>query len=254
MGICKFNAKIFTDEDLELLLARAMAICLNTNDPSDMENCIRLFDAIMTFARLPLAALRPCVEVLCTIHRMIQPLKEQTWTSLSNLFKSHAGGAAVLSLLHTLLQGPVHADRKPINVYKGTIQVLRLVLFDDGRSGLPKVPMPMLCPALKASIKEPDSDQEQLVIRLIDSVLAHTNLRDFLLTETDVGDLVDIINICAERDDDRHGSATSGTKNSSGTTKTGIDEKEMPPNNPGSPSNGRLCAAFVLCLSNDTRG
>jgi hypothetical protein len=253
LDVCKFNAKIFTDEDLELLLARAMAICLNTNDPSDMENCIKLFDAVMTFARLPLAALRPCVEVLCTIHRMIQPLKEQTWTSLSNLFKSHAGSAAVLSLLHTLLLGPMHADRKPINVYKGIIQVLRLVLFDDGRSGLPKVPMSMLCPALKASIKEPDPDQEQLVIRLIDSVLAQTNLRDILFSETDVGDLVEIINICAERDDSRYCAAVSGTKVSSTTTKTSIDEKETLLSNPGSPNNGKLYTAFVPCLSNFVR-
>lgn len=50
VDICKFNAKILTDEDLELLLDRAMAICLNTRDATDMEHCMRLFDTILTYA------------------------------------------------------------------------------------------------------------------------------------------------------------------------------------------------------------
>jgi hypothetical protein len=233
VDVCKFNAKIFTDDDLELLLARAMAICLNTNDTSDMENCINVFDAVMTYVRLPMGALRPCVEVLCTIHRMIHSLRERTWASLTILFKSHAGGAAVLSLLHTLLHGPMHADRKPINVYKGTIQILQLVLLDDGRNGLPKVPMSLLCPAIKASIKEPLEELEQIVIRLVDDVLSQTNLRDTLLSETDVGDLVDIIHICAARDDDRQRLIDAGI------TKTKANDRDTSSNNNGLQSNGR---------------
>jgi uncharacterized protein (UPF0147 family) len=235
VDVCKFNARIFTDEDLELLLARAMAICLNTKDTSDMENCIRVFDTVITYVRLPMGALRPCVEVLCTIHRMIHSLRDKTWASLSILFKSHAGGAAVLSLLHTLLHGPVHVDRKPINVYKGTIQILQMVLSDDGRSGLPKVPMSLLCPAIKASIKEPLEELEQIVIRLVDDVLTHANLRDALFSETDVGDLVDIINTCAERDDDRQRAINAGT------TKTKVDDRETSSNKNGLQSNGRKC-------------
>lgn len=242
VDICKFNAKIFTDNDLELLLGRAMTICLNTNDPNDMENCIKLFDTIMTYVHLPIGALRPCVEVLCTIYRMVRPLQEQTWTLLSNLFKSHVGRAAVLSLLHTLLYGPMHTDRKPNNVYRGTIQVLRLVLFDDGRNGLPQVPMSMLCPALKASIKEHHQDQEQLVIQLIDAVLADAKLRDILLRETDVGELIDIISTCAERDDARHhATATS-------TAKSSVDGREALTHSHGPLNNGRFLHCFSLAI------
>jgi hypothetical protein len=226
VDICKFNAKILTDEDLELLLGRAMAICLNTREACDMDNCIKLFDTVMTYVHVPSKALRPCVEVLCTIHRMVQPLREQTWVSLTNLFKSHTGGAAVLSLLHTLLHGPVHTDRKPNNFYRGTIQVLQLLLTDDGRSGLPKVPMSLLCPALKASINDPDPDQEQLVLRLVDTVLAQANLRDLLLSETDVGDLIDIISTCAERDDNSHRTGASKTTKAAANSKPDINEKD----------------------------
>jgi hypothetical protein len=247
VDICKFNAKILTNEDLELLLGRAMAICLNTREASDMENCIKLFDAVMTYVHVPPRALRSCVEVLCTIHRMVQPLRDQTWVSLTNLFKSHTGGAAVLSLLHTLLHGPVHTDRKPNNFYRGTIQVLQLLLTDDGRSGLPKVPMSLLCPALNASINEPDQDQEQLVLKLIDTVLAQANLRDLLLSETDVGDLIDIITTCAERDDASHRTVTTKTTKVAANTRSDAAEKDVREN--GSIDDGKcfhfICASYL---------
>jgi hypothetical protein len=227
VDICKFNAKILTNEDVELLLGRAMTICLNTREACDMDNCIKLFDTVMTYVHVPAKILRPCVEVLCTIHRMVQPLREQTWVALTNLFKSHIGGAAVLSLLHTLLHGPVNTDRKPNNFYRGTIQVLQLLLTDDGRSGLPKVPMSLLCPALKVSINEPDTDQEQLVLRLIDTVLAQANLRDLLLSETDIGDLIDIIGICAERDDRSHREGSTKISKSAASIKSQPDEKDV---------------------------
>jgi hypothetical protein len=226
VDICKFNAKILTNEDLELLLGQAMTICLNTREACDMENCIKLFDTVMTYVHVPAKILRPCVEVLCTIHRMVLPLREQTWVALTNLFKSHIGGAAVLSLLHTLLHGPVNTDRKPNNFYRGTIQVLQLLLTDDGRSGLPKVPMSLLCPALKASINEPDTDQEQQVLRLIDTVLAQANLRALLLSETDIGDLIDIIGTCAGRDDRSHREGSTKITKGTASIKSQPDEKD----------------------------
>ncbi|KAH8726029.1 tuberin [Phaeosphaeriaceae sp. PMI808] len=230
VDICKFNAKILTDQDLELILARAMDICLDTVHTRDMENCIKLFDTIMTYVHVPAKVLRPCVEVLCTIHRVVESLKEETWSSLTNLFKSHVGGAAILSLLHTLLDGPVRTDRKPYNFYRGTVQVLELLLLDHGRSGLPKVPLPMLCPALKASIKEPHQTQEELVIKLIDTVLAQEELRDMLLFETDIGDLIDIIGTCVERDDDRHRARATGKS-------TNVDSTHVPSPDNGSTNN-----------------
>jgi hypothetical protein len=243
VDICKFNAKILTDEDLELLLGRAMTICLSTSETSDMDNCIKLFDTIMTYVHVPLRVLRPCIEVLCTIHKMVKLLREQAWTSLSNLFKSHTGSAAVLSLLHTLLYGPTQAGK---NVYKGTVEVLQLLLLDDGRSGLPKVPMSLLCPALKASIQKPEEEHEHFVLRLLDAVLSQSNLRDVLLAETDVGELIDIINTCAERDDDRHRDTAASATNLPDMAKSGNHEKEKSRDD-SLTSNGR-CYREILSL------
>tara|TARA_R110002003_G_scaffold141_40_gene13199 strand:+ start:5922 stop:9419 length:3498 start_codon:yes stop_codon:yes gene_type:complete len=240
IDICKFNAKILSDKDLELLLDRAMVICLRTTQASDMGNCIKLFDTVLTYVHIPAQALRPCVEVLCTIHKLVRPLREPTWNSLSNLFKSHVGGAAVLSLLHTLLYGPTRQDqdKNPHKFYKGTLQVLRLLLLDEGRSGFPPVPVALLCPALKASITVPDPSQEELVIRLIDTVLAQDNLRDHLLGEIDVSELIAIVNTCVERDDDRHRANGVGE-----TLPTNAESRERPHHENGTQNDDELSQA-----------
>jgi hypothetical protein len=227
VDICKFNAKILTDEDIELLLGRAMDICLKTSSAIDMQNCIKLFDTIMTYAHVPLPAIRPCVEVLCAIYSRVPSIGEQAWTSLSNLFKSHTGSAAVQSLLHTLVLGPAHVGKGLHVFYKGIIQVLQRLLTDDDRSGLPKVPMSLLCPSLKASIKLPDPDQEQLVLKLVDAVLAQPNIRSLLLGETDLSDFMDIIIVCAERDDDRHLSTATKAPRTHTNPKIDAGAKEI---------------------------
>ena len=244
--ICKFNAKIFTDDDLDLLLRRAVAICQNTTQESDMSNCIKLFDTIITYVHVPMQSLRSCLEVLCAIHKQISNLQQQTWNTLCNLFKSHVGQAAISSLLHALLDGPVEQNMddpsrksRQFSLYRGTIQVLQLLLFEDGRNELPKVPMSLLFPALKASIKEPHHTQEDIVISLIDTVLAQESMRDLLLAETDLSDLLDIIRICAERDDNRLRAKRSGTTDGSTGMKKEAVEKPHFAGNSSSSNKGR---------------
>lgn len=200
--VCKFNARILTDRDLEQILERAMHICQSTTQETDMENCIKLFDTIITYVHVPIKALRPSLEVLCAIHRQIAGLQEQTWNTLSNLFKSHIGQAAIMSLLHTLQIGPLVKNRQS-SLYRGTIQILQMLILEHGQNELPKVPMSLIFSALKSSIKEPHATQEHFVMELIDAILAQETMRDALLAEADLTDMLDIIRVCAERDDDR---------------------------------------------------
>ncbi|KAF2471250.1 uncharacterized protein BDR25DRAFT_260641 [Lindgomyces ingoldianus] len=202
IDISRFNSKIFSEDDLELLLNKVMGICQETTQPSDIECAIKLFDTIITYVHVPKNALKACLEVLCAIHRQLADLQEQTWNTLSNLFKSHIGQAAVSSLLKTLLDGPIRKSRQ-YSVYRGVIQVLQLLLLEDGRNGLPIVPISLLFPALKSSIKTEHKTQESFVMGLIAAILAEEKLRDLLLSEADWSDLIYIIRTCAEREDDR---------------------------------------------------
>lgn len=207
--VCKFNARILTDSDLEQILDRVMHICQNTTQESDMENCIKLFDTIITFVHVPINVIKSSLEVLCAIHRQIGSLEERTWNTLSNLFRSHIGQAAIMSLLHTLKDGPSIKNRHS-SLYRGTMQVLQKLVIEDGQSDLPKVPMSLIFPALKASIKEPHATQEAFVIDLIDSILSQDTMRDALLAEADLSDMLEVIRICTERDDDRSRARATG--------------------------------------------
>ncbi|KAJ4348015.1 Tuberous sclerosis 2-like protein [Didymosphaeria variabile] len=202
IDICKFNSKVFSDDDLEHLLNKVVSICQETSRLPDIENAIRLFDTVITYVHIPSRSLRPLLEVLCAVHRQLDDLHKQTWNTLSNLFKSHVGQVAVNALLRTLNDGPVRKNRDS-SAYRGTIQVLQQLLLENGRNGLPIVPMSLLFPALKASMQNPHKSQEEYVLDLIDAVLSDTSLKDLLLSEVDWTELLDIILTCAERGDQR---------------------------------------------------
>ncbi|KAF2826546.1 hypothetical protein CC86DRAFT_446228 [Ophiobolus disseminans] len=234
IDICKFNAKTLTDDDLELLLGRAVTICQETRNISDVEHCIKLFDTAITYVHVPQHAIRPCVEVLCTVHGLISAtdaVRSQAWATLRNMFHSHVGGVAVVALLQTLLQGPLHVTARPHNILRGTYKVLQVLLLDDGHSGLPSVPISLLCPAVKASIKASYPAQDDLVTGLLDTVLSQQSLRDRLLGETDIDDLLDIICTCAGRNDDRRASIKVSGNALSNAVKI-LDDKSVSTQNP----------------------
>lgn len=202
IDICKFNSKVFGDDDLEHLLAKIVTICQETFRLPDIENSVKLFDTIITYVHVPTSSLRPCLEVLCAVHLQLENLRSQTWNTLSNLFKSHVGQIAINALLRTLNDGPVRKGRDS-SAYRGTIQVLQQLLLENGRNGLPIVPMSLLFPALKASIQNPHKTQEEYVMDLVDAILSDLSLKELLLSEVDWTELLDIIFTCAERGDER---------------------------------------------------
>ncbi|KAH6846509.1 hypothetical protein AA0119_g1710 [Alternaria tenuissima] len=244
--ICKFNAKVFTDDDLDLLIRRTVAICRATTHRPDVECGVKLFDTIVTYVHIPRRSLRMCLEVLCEIHKRITELQDQAWNTLSNLFKSHVGQAAISELLHMLLDGPSRETlendglkRKLESMYRGTTLVLRLLLLEDGRNELPKVPLSLLFPALNASIKIPGTDQEQIVVSLIDAVLAQEGMRELLLAESDLGDMLQVLRVCAERDDERIRTKTTRLADHGSDTKKDVIERQMSPHGDSSSNASR---------------
>lgn len=115
-----------------------------------------------------------------------------------------------MSLLHTLKDGP-SSKNKQRSLYRGTMQILKKLVMEDGHADLPKVPMSLIFPALKASIREPHATQEDFVINLIQSILSQDTMRDAILAEADLSDMLEIIRICAERDDDRERAKVAGS-------------------------------------------
>ena len=233
VDVCKFNSKVFSDDDLEHLLAKIVTICQETFRLPDIENSIKLFDTIITYVHIPTRSLRPCLEVLCAVHLQLDNLRPQTWNTLSNLFKSHVGQVAINALLRTLNDGPVRKGRDS-SAYRGTIQVLQQLLLENGRNGLPIVPMSLLFPALRASIQSPHKTQEEYVLDLIDAVLADESLKDLLLSGVDWTELLDTISTCAERGDERSRAQAQKTLEEETTSRNGSISRKPMSNGAGS--------------------
>lgn len=233
VDVCKFNSKVFSDDDLEHLLAKIVTICQGTFRLPDIENSIKLFDTVITYVHVPTRSLRPCLEVLCAVHLQLDNLRPQTWNTLSNLFKSHVGQIAINALLRTLNDGPVRKGRDS-SAYRGTIQVLQQLLLENGRNGLPIVPMSLLFPALNASIQNPHKTQEEYVLDLIDAVLSDGSLKDLLLSEVDWTQLLDTISTCAERGDERSRAQAQKTMEEETTSRNGSISRKPMSNGAGS--------------------
>ena len=216
--LSRFNSKIFSDDDLEQLLTKTMTICQETKQQSDIRHAIKLFDAIITYVHVPTQVLKPSLEVLCIIHRQLEDLQEQSWNTLSNLFKSYVGQTAVSSLLHTLLDGP-HRKSRQYPVYRGVIQVLQRLLLEDGLNGLPTVPVSLLVPALKSSIEQEHVSQEECVLDLIRTLLSDGKLRELLRSEADWNDLIHIIDKCIGRNEARKARSVASTATKGPTSK-----------------------------------
>jgi hypothetical protein len=236
IDLCKFNAKIFTDEDLDMLLRQAMAICQGTTKETDIQNAIRLFDTVITYVHIPTNALKPCLEVLCAVHRQLNGLQEQTWNTLSNLFRSHIGQAAVSALLQTLIRGP---ERKShwYSLHRGAIEIIQKLLLEDGESGLPRVPMSLFLPALKATIGTPFEKQDKFVLRFIATILSEEKVRAMLLEEADWTDLIEVIQTCVGRVDDQE--SPKAVKQTAGKAIPAGDMAVLPADSVASP-NGEL--------------
>jgi hypothetical protein len=99
--------------------------------------------------------------------------------------------------------------------------------------------MSLLFPALKASIKAPGTDQEQIIISLIDAVLAQQGMRDLLLAESDLGDMLQVIRLCAERDDERIRAKTTRLADQASDAKKDTLERQTSPHGDSSANAGR---------------
>ncbi|KAF2204357.1 hypothetical protein GQ43DRAFT_438010 [Delitschia confertaspora ATCC 74209] len=227
VDVIRFNAKVFDERHLELLLEKIMDICQKTPRKADIRNSIKMFDALITYTHIPKASLRPFVEVLCTIYRQIDKVRSATWNTLANLFRSHAGQAAVTALLDILVTGATHINRG-YNIFRGAIEVLQLLLVEDGQDGLPKVSISLLLPALKASLKSENRLQETLVLRLIAAMFADERLKSLLLDE-DWADLIYIIRTCAERSESSVTSSAAEPGSSNGTATAALSPGEQEP-------------------------
>ncbi|KAI1391112.1 uncharacterized protein F4822DRAFT_173851 [Hypoxylon trugodes] len=200
--VIKFNFNVADDAAAEVLIDRLLDICMNTSVEEDLQACIGVLDAIVTFGAIPGDKLKSCVHVLCSIHCLVPSLQKDAWHTIGILCRSHNGHTTVRLLLDVLTSIPENADKKKevVREVRGALSVLTKLVSKSSEKGYPTVPYALLVDGLSAVVKATTAWKIHLdIIRLTNSLLCDSRGKiNTMLVDEDWTPVFDVVVTCAE--------------------------------------------------------
>ncbi|KAI0012781.1 hypothetical protein F4779DRAFT_614225 [Xylariaceae sp. FL0662B] len=198
--IIKFNFIVADDRAAEELIDVLLDICMNTSVEEDLQACIGVMDAIVTFGIIPGDKLKTCVQVLSSIHCLVPNLQKDAWHTLAMLCRSHNGQATVRLLLEVLKNHPTDADKKKevVREVRGALSVLTKLVLKSSEKGYPTVPYALLVDGLSTVAHATTAWKIHLdILRLANSLFcdAQGNVNSIAADE-DWMPILDIVVIC----------------------------------------------------------
>ncbi|SPN99003.1 related to tuberin [Cephalotrichum gorgonifer] len=159
IDIIKFSSNVADEQSLGGLIDGLLSICTTTKVQDDLRSCIAVLNAIVTFASIPTAKFKSCVQVLSWIYCLVSALQKDAWNTLSILCRSHNGQSTVRVLLDILRNGPPEGTSETdLNRdIRGAVSVLRKLLGKTAEKGYPSVPFALLVDGLAATVKRTKS-------------------------------------------------------------------------------------------------
>lgn len=199
--VIKFNFNVADDDAAQVLIDVLLDICMNTSVEEDLQACIGVMDAIVTFGAIPGDKLKSCVHVLCSIHCLVPNLQKDAWHTIGMLCRSHNGQATVRLLLDVLASLPANADKKKevVREVRGALSVLTKLVSKSSEKGYPAVPYALLVDGLSTVVKATSAWKIHLdILRLTNSLFCDSqgNINNMLADE-DWTPIFDIAVICA---------------------------------------------------------
>ncbi|KAI1814778.1 hypothetical protein GGS20DRAFT_383529 [Poronia punctata] len=199
--VIKFNSVVADDGTAEDLVDTLLRVCLYTNIADDMRACIGILDAIITFGVLPGSKLKKCVQVLSSIHCMVQEVQKEAWHTISILCRSHNGQATVRVLLRILSSATEDRLKKKEDVrnIRGALSVLAKLVSKSSEKGYPKVPYALLTSGLSRVVATTSTWKIYLdMIRLAIALFHHARGGiNSLLVDEDWTSIFDIVSACS---------------------------------------------------------
>lgn len=171
--VIKFNFKIADDGAIGLLLDELCSICTNTTTEGDIRACIGVIDTVVTFGTIPEDRLKPCIDVLSSIHSMVRALEKDAWHTISNICKSHHGQSTVRICLDTLrgYQTVMEQGNQTMRVVRGALSVLQKLLAKNTEKNYPSVPLTLLADGLANVATTKSRKVARDILKLINSLL-----------------------------------------------------------------------------------
>ena len=197
VDVTKFNATAIQEDDLASMLDGIISICKKTTAESDIDSATRVINALLTYTTVPSDSVRPCLELLCDVHRQLTNIQKQAWEALANIFRSHLGQMAVLELIDILRAAP-EASPPRSNVVRGAFHVLSRLAKENGREGLPRVSLSLLLQATAPALTTADLKLEGDFLFFLKDLIAGEDLPDVLAELGDWTDLADALVRCAD--------------------------------------------------------
>ncbi|KAL7625492.1 Tuberous sclerosis 2-like protein [Parahypoxylon ruwenzoriense] len=199
--VIKFNFNVADDDAAEVLIDVLLDICMNTSVEEDLQACIGVMDAIVTFGIIPGDKLKSCVHVLCSIHCLVPSLQKDAWHTISMLCRSHDGQATVRLLLDVLASLPANADKRKeiVREVRGALSVLTKLVSKSSEKGYPTVPYALLVDGLSTVVKATSAWKIHLdILRLTNSLFCDSlgNINNMLADE-DWTPIFDVAAVCA---------------------------------------------------------
>ncbi|KAI8965619.1 hypothetical protein F5Y11DRAFT_275260 [Daldinia sp. FL1419] len=199
--VIKFNFNVADDDAAEVLIDKLLDICMNTSVEEDLQACIGVMDAIVTFGAIPADKLKSCVHVLCSIHCLVPSLQKDAWHTMSMLCRSHNGHTTVRLLLDVLASLPENADKKKeiVREVRGALSVLTKLVSKSSERGYPAVPYALLVDGLSTVVHATSAWKIHLdILRLANSLFCDSqgNINNMLADE-DWTPVFDVAVTCA---------------------------------------------------------
>ncbi|OTA92294.1 hypothetical protein M434DRAFT_12486 [Hypoxylon sp. CO27-5] len=199
--VIKFNFNVADDDAAELLIDKLLDICMNTSVEEDLQACIGVMDAIVTFGVIPGDKLKSCVHVLCSIHCLVPSLQKDAWHTISILCRSHNGHTTVRLLLDVLASLPANADKRKevVREVRGALSVLTKLVSKSSEKGYPTVPYALLVDGLSTVVKGTSAWKIHLdILRLTNALFCDSqgNINNMLADE-DWTPVFDVAATCA---------------------------------------------------------
>ncbi|KAI1776157.1 hypothetical protein F4818DRAFT_457660 [Hypoxylon cercidicola] len=200
--VIKFNFNVANDDAVEVLIDVLLEICMNTSVEEDLQACISVMDAIVTFGAIPGHKLKSCVQVLCSIHCLVPNLQKDAWHTIGMLCRSHNGQATVRLLLDVLASLPTDADKKKevVREVRGALSVLSKLVSKSSEKGYPTIPYGLLVDGLSTVVKATSAWKIHLdILRLANALFCDSqgNINNMLIDE-DWTPIFDVTVTCAD--------------------------------------------------------
>ncbi|XDG02109.1 hypothetical protein ABKA04_001724 [Annulohypoxylon sp. FPYF3050] len=199
--VIKFNFNVADDDAAKVLIDKLLDICMNTSVEEDLQACIGVMDAIVTFGVIPGDKLKSCVHVLCSIHCLVPSLQKDAWHTISILCRSHNGHTTVRLLLDVLASLPENADKKKevVREVRGALSVLTKLVSKSFEKGYPAVPYALLVDGLSTVVKATSAWKIHLdILRLTNALFCDSQGNvNSMLADEDWTPVFDVAVTCA---------------------------------------------------------